>query len=406
MRQNRTLLNLLAAGSLVTLLAGCPAIAPSQTSVAAPGPAGPTGATGQTGATGATGQTGAVGTSGTIGATGGGGSKGTSGNAAAEVAPATPPTVKSTSPLKGATGVAVNRPVTATFSKAMNPATLGTASYTLTGPADAAVAGAVTYDAATNTATFDPTADLAINTLYTATITTAAKDANGNALTSSATWTFTTGETSAQDAVVMSAVLKRYAVLAGSTVTNTGPSIVDGDLGVAPGSAISGFDGGPGTLNGTSHANDADAIQAKGDLTAAYNDAAARAGSPVTKAGDIGGTTLAPGLYKSATTLEIGTGNLTLDAQGDPNAVWVFQMAETLLTGSDRRVLLVGGAKADNVFWQVGTSATMGTGSVMKGNVLANTSITMNTGASLEGRALTFNGAVTLDSNTITKPAN
>jgi hypothetical protein len=165
-RKNRTLLNLLAAGSLVTLLAGCPVVGPA--SAPAAGAPGPAGATGQTGATGATGQTGATGASGTVGATGSGGSKGSSGNAAAEVAPATPPTVKSTNPSDSASAVAVNRSVTATFSKAMNPATLGTASYTLTGPADAAVAGAVTYDAATNTATFDPTANLAINTLYTA----------------------------------------------------------------------------------------------------------------------------------------------------------------------------------------------------------------------------------------------
>jgi hypothetical protein len=267
------------------------------------------------------------------------------------------------------------------------------------------VPGAITYDAAANRATFKPTANLAVNTLYTAQVTTGAKDANGNALATTATWSFTTGETTNQNAVAMSAVLKRYAVLAGSTVTNTGPSVVNGDLGVAPGSAISGFDGGPGTLNGTSHANDADAIQAKNDLTTAYNEATAKAGGPIAKAGDIGGQTLPPGLYKSATTLAVAGGDLTLDAKGDPNAVWIFQMVETLVTGSGRRVLLVGGAKADNVFWQVGTSATLGTSSVMKGNLLANTSITMTTGSSLEGRALTFNGAVTLDSATITKPA-
>jgi hypothetical protein len=233
-------------------------------------------------------------------------------------------------------------------------------------------------------------------------VTTAAKDANGNALTTNAVWSFTTGETTAQDVVVMSDRLKKYAVLAGTAVTNSGATSIEGDIGVSTGSAIDGFP--PGIYTGSIHSNDADAIQAKTDLTAAYNEAMGRAGGPITKEGEIGGQILLPGLYKSPTTLAIGSGDLTLDAKGDANAVWVFQMDSSLVTGDNRRVILVGGAKADNVFWQVGSSATLGIASVMKGNLLASTSITMNNAATLEGRVLCSTGAVTMNANTITKP--
>ncbi len=193
-----------------------------------------------------------------------------------------------------------------------------------------------------------------------------------------------------------------YAVLAGSTVTSINATTVNGDLGVAPGSAVTGFP--PGTVNGDIHAGDSAAGLAKAALTIAYNDAKGRTLAPVTVAGNLGGQTLAPGLYKSTGSLEISSGDLVLDAQGNANGVFIFQIASTLTTTAGRQVTLSGGAKASNVFWQVGTSATLGTTSAFKGTIMADQSITLNTGATLDGRALARIGAVTMDANVITVP--
>jgi Ice-binding-like len=194
-----------------------------------------------------------------------------------------------------------------------------------------------------------------------------------------------------------------FAVLAGSTVTNTGPSALIGDLGVSPGTAVTGF--GPGTLVGNQHAADPTAAQAQADLTIAFNDAAGRTLCAIGVAGNLGGRTLTPGLYKSGSSLEISSGDLTLDAQGNANAVFIFQMASTLTTSSARQVILAGGARAGNVFWQVGSSATLGSTSAFEGNILADQAISLTTGATLNGRALARIAAVTLDSNSILKPA-
>lgn len=194
-----------------------------------------------------------------------------------------------------------------------------------------------------------------------------------------------------------------YAVLAGSTVTSVGATAVTGNLGVSPGSAVTGFP--PGTISGATDAGNSAAAQAELDLTTAFNDAAGRTVGPVSVAGNLGGSTLPPGLYKSTSSLEISSGDLTLDAQGDANAVFIFQIASTLTTTAGRQVILSGGAKAANVFWQVGTSATLGTTSVFKGTIMADQSITLNNGATLNGRALARIAGVTLDSNTITLPA-
>jgi hypothetical protein len=194
-----------------------------------------------------------------------------------------------------------------------------------------------------------------------------------------------------------------FAILAGSAITSTGATTITGDIGLSPGSSIGGFP--PGVLNGTLHINDAVATQAKLDLTAAYNDAAGRTSTDiVTLSGNIGGLTLTPGLYKSTSSLAISSGDLTFDAKGNANAVFIIQIASTLTTTSDRKVFLTGGAQASKIFWQVGSSVTFGTTSVFKGNVLASQSITFNTGASLQGRALTSIGGITMAGNTIVKP--
>ncbi|MEP7122398.1 MAG: ice-binding family protein [Byssovorax sp.] len=193
-----------------------------------------------------------------------------------------------------------------------------------------------------------------------------------------------------------------FAVLAGSTVTNTGATTVTGDLGISPGTALTGF--GPGTVVGTMHLGDPTAAQAEADLTTAYNDAAGRVLCPVSISGNLGGLTLAPGLYKSTSGLAISSGDLTLDAKGKANAVFIFQMASTLTTSAGRQVILKGGALAANVFWQVGSSATLGTTTKFKGNIMAYQAITLQTGATLNGRALARVAAVAMDTDTVTKP--
>lgn len=192
------------------------------------------------------------------------------------------------------------------------------------------------------------------------------------------------------------------ALLAGSAISNTGATTVNGDIGLSPGSSIGGFP--PGIHVGTMHINNAIATQAKLDLTAAYNDAAGRTATDiVTLSGNLGGLTLTPGLYKSTSSLAISSGDLTFDAKGNPNAVFIIQIASTLTTTSGRKVILSGGALASNIFWQVGSSATFGTTSVFKGTILAMQSITFNTGATLDGRALARTGAVIMAGNTIVK---
>ena len=193
-----------------------------------------------------------------------------------------------------------------------------------------------------------------------------------------------------------------FAIMAGATVTNTGPTVVIGNLGVSPGTALTGFL--PGKVVGMVHLADPTSAIAEGDLTVAYNDAAGRTLCPVDIAGNLGGLTLTPGLYKSTSSLEISSGDLTLDAKGDATAVFIFQMASTLTTTIGRQVILKGGALASNVFWQVGSSATIGTYSVVKGTIMADQSITLTTGATLEGRALARIAAVTMDSNAVTLP--
>ncbi len=197
------------------------------------------------------------------------------------------------------------------------------------------------------------------------------------------------------------AQLSSFAVLGGSTVTNTAsPTVVTGDLGVSPGSAVTGFP--PGTVvGGTIHAADAVAAQAQSDLTTLYTSLAGTACNTDLTGQDLGGMTLTPGVYCFATSAQL-TGTLTLDAQGNPNAVFLFKIGSTLTTASAASVLLVNSASSCGVFWQVGSSATLGTGTSLAGSIVALTSITLNTGAGVTGRLLARNGAVTLDDNHVT----
>jgi type VI secretion system secreted protein VgrG len=189
-----------------------------------------------------------------------------------------------------------------------------------------------------------------------------------------------------------------FAVLGGSTVTNTGSTVVEGDLGVNPGLAVTGFP--PGLVTGTIHAGDAVALQAQTDTTIAYVALAGEAPTADLTGQDLGGKLLTAGVYKFSSSAQL-TGALTLDAQGDPNAVFVFQIGSTLTTASNASVVILNGGVDCNVFWQVGSSATLGTTTAFKGNILALTSITLDTGATVSGRALARNGAVTMDTNEV-----
>ena len=190
-----------------------------------------------------------------------------------------------------------------------------------------------------------------------------------------------------------------FAVLGGSTVTNTGSSTVYGNLGVDPGLAVIGFP--PGLVTGgTIHAGDAVALQAQNDIITAYNTLAGQAPTDDLTGKDLGGMTLVPGVYHFSSSAQL-TGALTLDAQGNSSAVFVFQIGSTLTTASNSSVLILNGGQDCNVFWQVGSSATLGTTTAFKGNILALTSITLNTRAAVSGRALARNAAVTMDTNDV-----
>jgi len=314
------------------------------------------------------------------------------------------PTVISSAPSNGSMGVCPNTVAIAGFSAAMNPSTISNTTLTLTGPAAAAVTGTVGYDPADRFATFTPAANLALNTLYTANVSTGAQDLLGNALATDFQWSFTTSTLACQSSSVPMGSAANFVVLAGSTVTNTGPTIITGgNLGLSPGSAVTGFP--PGTLTppAVMDVTDPTAATAELDLTTAYLYTAGLPGGAVLP-GDLSGLTLTPGLYTNSSTVMLSAGNLTLDAQGNANAVFIFQIGSTLTTIGSTQIVLAGGAQAQNVYWQVSSSATLGTNSIFEGTILSLESITLDTGATLTGRALARNGAVALDANMITAP--
>jgi hypothetical protein len=190
-----------------------------------------------------------------------------------------------------------------------------------------------------------------------------------------------------------------YSVLAGSAVTNIGPSVLSGDVGVSPGTAITGFS--TATIGGATHAGDAQAAQAESDLTAAYTTTAGLTPTQTSLGYALVGGVHGPGVYNASSALDL-SGAVTLDGMGDPDAVFVFQVGSALTTASGSSIVLTGGAQACNVFWQVGSSATLGTNNAFVGTVMALTSVTVTTGTTVQGRALARNGAVSLDHNVFT----
>jgi len=328
----------------------------------------------------------------------------------------TDPQVISTDPADNASGVALNKIVTGSFNMAMDLSTITPTTFTLK-QGITPVSGTVSYSGIM--ASFTPGSDLLPGTTYTATITAGVKNMAGTSLAEDFVWNFRTTGGAIIPPTVNLGSADEFGILAGVGVSNAaGFSVINNmNVGIYPGlrSSVTGFP--PATIvNGVIYAADdivpvgvaAMLLQAKTDLTAAYLFAeGATSPAPATVSGDQGGKTLAPGIYKSTSTLLIQSGDLTLDAQGDPNAVWIFQVASDFTTvgGAGGNVILSGGAQAKNVYWQTGSSATIGDYTVFQGNILALTSITMNSHATVVGRMLARNGAVVMThTNTITKP--
>jgi hypothetical protein len=329
------------------------------------------------------------------------------------------PTVLSTTPLDGAAGVPVNASISAIFSEVMDPATLTETTFTLTYGAGALpVEGAVVH--AGSTAVFWPAVHLESNGMYTATVTTGAESSSGVGLEASEAWTFTTGDTMAPGLPVGLGTAGDYVILAKAGVSTVPTSAITGNVAVSPAAAtfITGFSLSADATNefstspqvtGKVYAADyapptpSNLTTAVGDMEIAFTDAAARA-PDVTElgAGDIGGMTLAPGVYKWGTGLLIPS-DVTLD--GSATDVWIFQIAQDLTVSSAVNVALTGGALPKNVFWQVAGLVDVGTTAHLEGVVLTQTSITLHTGASINGRLLAQT-AIDLDANMVVEPAD
>jgi len=330
----------------------------------------------------------------------------------------TAPTVSSTNPADTDTGVAINGSTSATFSEAMDPATINTSTFTLT-HSGTSVAGAVTY--AGTTATFKPTSNLAVSTSYTATITTGAKDLAGNALAVAKTWSFTTGAASALGpGAVNLGTAGSFAILSKSGISTTGVTAITGDIGVSPidHTALTGFSetmDSSGTFStsiyvvggGKLYAADytpptpAKMTTAVDDMQIAYTDAAGRTTPDFVNlgAGNLSGLILAPGLYKWGT--GVSTDNTGFTISGGANDTWIFQISGTLVVANGAIVTLAGGAQTKNIFWQVTGQTTLGTTSQFKGIILDRTAVVVQHGATENGRAYAQT-AVTLDADTVT----
>jgi hypothetical protein len=327
----------------------------------------------------------------------------------------TTPTVLSNNPVDGATGVALDRKISATFSEPMDPATLTAGTFTLTAGA-VPVAGTVAYT--DSTAVFSPTAELASQGSYTATITTGATSAFGVALARENTWSFT-GNTVAAGIPVELGTARNYVVLAKAAISGTSATVI-GDLGVSPAAAtlITGFSlsldsstmfSTSTQVTGRVYAADytaptpATLTTAVGDMELAEAAAAARAPDvQELGAGNISGMTIGPGVYRWSTGVAINT-DVTLT--GGATAVWIFQIAQDLSMRGSTHIVLTGGALAKNVFWQVsGGPVTLAAMAHLEGVVLTQTAVTLAAGASIKGRVLAQT-AVHIDGSTVVQPA-
>jgi hypothetical protein len=313
----------------------------------------------------------------------------------------TAPTVILVNPADAAVGVELNSSVNATFSEAMDPLTINSATFTVAGEL-----GVVTYDPLADIATFNPSSNLVANTTYTATISTMATDEAGNGLVVDEVWSFTTGTGLAPGAVALGSA-GTFGIMATSAVTNIGNTTINGDVSLDPGTSMTGFP--PGVVNGTIHINDTVSAQARIDLLTAYNFATSLPpGTTISAGADLGAlypTGIPPGTYTSGSTMLVGT-PLTLDAGGNADAVWVFQIGSSLTTGAS--VSLANGAQAKNVFWVPQLDATIGVGTIFHGTIVSGRDVTGVTGATINGRILagaTTAGTIALDTNTVNVPA-
>lgn len=322
-------------------------------------------------------------------------------------------TVTTVTPLNNVTGIALNSTVSATFSTEMDPLSITANTFTVKEGTNT-IPGSIVYSG--TTATFTPTNFFQAGKVYTATVTTGAKDISGKGLSASTAWSFTTGGTLTPLAEVNLGAAANYVILAKTAISNGSTSNITGDLGLSPAaqSFITGFS----LTNATGYATSAQVTgkvyaadqasptpinltTAVNNMVTAYNDAAGRPSPDFVElgTGNIGGRTLAPGLYKWSNTVTIPT---SITISGGANDVWIFQIAGNLTMSSAITITLAGGAQAKNIYWQVAGTVTIGTTSSVQGNILSMTGITFQTGASLNGRALAQT-AVVMDGNAITK---
>ncbi len=327
-----------------------------------------------------------------------------------------PPTVDSTFPLHGATGVSSNGTITAIFDDSVDAVSLTTTTFTLSnGGTD--VLGEITYDAPSKTAIFAPSENLGYTTAYTAILTTGVINTEGTGMTEAKEWSFTTASAGAGPAPVELGTAANYAILAKTTVTTTGVTDITGNLGLSP--AATSFFTGFSLTKATGYATstlvsgslyaadmapptDINLTTAVEDMLSAYTDAADESADAILDlgAGEIGSLVLAPGLYKWTSSVTIGS-DVTLN--GGANDVWIFQTSGDLSISSGFDVILSGGAQPQNIFWQVAGGVTLDTGSHFEGIVMSQTNIAMNTGSSINGRLLAQT-QITLDQATVTKP--
>jgi hypothetical protein len=321
----------------------------------------------------------------------------------------TPPLLTLEFPANLATAVPLNSVVSATFSKAINFSKAMLSLKAMGSGAGTPVTGSVNYDALTMTATFTPTANLTFSTTYSASVT-GVTDLSGNALAAGTLpdpWTFATGTAAAASSGPALGSASTFGIMATSAITNTGGTIINGDVSLAPGSSITGFP--PGIINGNLQVDNGAAAQARADLLTAYNTAASLPpGITISAGADLGAlypTGIAPGTYTSGSTMLVST-PLTLDAGGNANAVWVFQVGSSLTTTAS--LILANGAQASNIFWACSLDGTIGVNTTFYGTILAGRNVTAVTGATVNGRILagaTTAGTIALDNNVINVPS-